>query len=235
MSHLTQVRGLKSHYTFQEQLGFRRTLHRCVDWNIDIIRVINSHSSRTLHRCVDWNDTILFSVKKTNVAPYTGAWIEIFILCSYCTICYCRTLHRCVDWNDNCSQMFVGAITSHLTQVRGLKCYNHSYSQGVSSRTLHRCVDWNVIITTYFEFNYCRTLHRCVDWNNNGSGVNHIGIVVAPYTGAWIEITQRVFRRFTFSVAPYTGAWIEMPLNGCLSVWLVSHLTQVRGLKYQRR
>ena len=37
--------------------------------------------------------------------------------------------------------------------------------------------------------------------------------IVAPYTGAWIEIAEA--RRLIFGriVAPYTGAWIEMTIK----------------------
>ena len=37
--------------------------------------------------------------------------------------------------------------------------------------------------------------------------------MVAPYTGAWIEIkiTRRLEKRFF--VAPYTGAWIEIDIH----------------------
>ena len=34
--------------------------------------------------------------------------------------------------------------------------------------------------------------------------------MVAPYTGAWIEILSRFFRKPYVLVAPYTGAWIEI-------------------------
>ena len=33
---------------------------------------------------------------------------------------------------------------------------------------------------------------------------------VAPYTGAWIEIISKVDSCVTLIVAPYTGAWIEI-------------------------
>ena len=35
-------------------------------------------------------------------------------------------------------------------------------------------------------------------------------VVVAPYTGAWIEINAMKELGFTADVAPYTGAWIEI-------------------------
>ena len=34
---------------------------------------------------------------------------------------------------------------------------------------------------------------------------------VAPFTGAWIEITRAGEPAATVSGAPFTGAWIEMP------------------------
>ena len=33
---------------------------------------------------------------------------------------------------------------------------------------------------------------------------------VAPFTGAWIEIRQRVLLVHMSTVAPFTGAWIEI-------------------------
>ena len=33
---------------------------------------------------------------------------------------------------------------------------------------------------------------------------------VAPFTGAWIEMYQFIDRRVFNSVAPFTGAWIEI-------------------------
>ena len=34
--------------------------------------------------------------------------------------------------------------------------------------------------------------------------------VVAPYTGAWIEILKARIEKAHEQVAPYTGAWIEI-------------------------
>ncbi|WP_404351926.1 hypothetical protein [Caproicibacterium sp. XB2] len=36
--------------------------------------------------------------------------------------------------------------------------------------------------------------------------------MVAPYTGAWIEIVCNEWKADFMNVAPYTGAWIEIPL-----------------------
>ena len=35
-------------------------------------------------------------------------------------------------------------------------------------------------------------------------------VIVAPYTGAWIEIREPFISSIAFCVAPYTGAWIEI-------------------------
>ena len=35
---------------------------------------------------------------------------------------------------------------------------------------------------------------------------------VAPYTGAWIEIRRILMKLKKLSVAPYTGAWIEIQI-----------------------
>ncbi len=36
-----------------------------------------------------------------------------------------------------------------------------------------------------------------------------LALVVAPYTGAWIEITIARQLMLLYLVAPYTGAWID--------------------------
>ena len=45
---------------------------------------------------------------------------------------------------------------------------------------------------------------------------------VAPYTGAWIEITWLHLSPYLSHVAPYTGAWIEIKIRA-----RVKELTQV--------
>ena len=37
-----------------------------------------------------------------------------------------------------------------------------------------------------------------------------IVLLVAPFTGAWIEICKRFTLVVVFVVAPFTGAWIEI-------------------------
>ena len=56
---------------------------------------------------------------------------------------------------------------------------------------------------------------------------------VAPFTGAWIEISDLKDKTLCFSsVAPFTGAWIEIDLeNQIKSMKESSHPSRVRGLK----
>ena len=35
-------------------------------------------------------------------------------------------------------------------------------------------------------------------------------LMVAPFTGAWIEIVKQLFNPSDAAVAPFTGAWIEI-------------------------
>ena len=59
------------------------------------------------------------------------------------------------------------------------------------------------------------------------------GKIVAPFTGAWIEIDLQAATSISGgSVAPFTGAWIEIaiwPIAG--STASRSHPSRVRGLK----
>ena len=50
--------------------------------------------------------------------------------------------------------------------------------------------------------------------------------LVAPYTGAWIEIVAQHSPCYTYLVAPYTGAWIEIPdCNNVFKAALVAPYT----------
>ena len=57
-------------------------------------------------------------------------------------------------------------------------------------------------------------------------------LIVAPYTGAWIEILFYLLSPLPRPVAPYTGAWIEIQIRHrkMVTLW-PSHPTRVRGLK----
>ena len=56
-------------------------------------------------------------------------------------------------------------------------------------------------------------------------------LIVAPYTGAWIEIYLGTLNIQDWGVAPYTGAWIEITEMQTAFEEDGSHPTRVRGLK----
>ena len=57
------------------------------------------------------------------------------------------------------------------------------------------------------------------------------GWVVAPFTGAWIEMELAGLEDGPEIVAPFTGAWIEMLLSSGPAVLQVSLPSRERGLK----
>ena len=57
---------------------------------------------------------------------------------------------------------------------------------------------------------------------------------VAPYTGAWIEMSVLALCLDRGSVAPYTGAWIEIDIQESCPRQLKSLPTRERGLKFIR-
>ena len=54
---------------------------------------------------------------------------------------------------------------------------------------------------------------------------------VAPFAGAWIEITHSFRRSTAKSVAPFAGAWIEIVSSGSGKFAEVSLPSRERGLK----
>ena len=57
---------------------------------------------------------------------------------------------------------------------------------------------------------------------------------VAPYTGAWIEISAYCSSSVSLIVAPYTGAWIEIQMQAGSRANRTSLPTRERGLKLKR-
>ena len=55
---------------------------------------------------------------------------------------------------------------------------------------------------------------------------------VAPFVGAWIEISSTPICNLFSRVAPFVGAWIEMGILASISSSIKSHPSWVRGLKF---
>ena len=165
------------------------------------------------------------------VAPYTGAWIEIY---RFGCVCLTAMSHPTRVRGLKFVFCFVRIEhdQSHPTRVRGLKfikSQKHAWKT-MSHPTRVRGLKFNHLGEGY-EF-FSRTLHGCVDWNLLRSLCCMIDIPVAPYTGAWIEIQILPNTVTLWFVAPYTGAWIEIYFGHSVMFMHASHPTRVRGLKY---
>ena len=164
-SHPSRVRGLKSVSSKLIVLRLCRTLHGCVDWNAVSVSVC---------------------CHPVKVAPFTGAWIEI-----------------------NKIAQILQLVKSHPSRVRGLKYLAYRRHFAFPSRTLHGCVDWNFWLWRFNVICICRTLHGCVDWNF---------ILYIEYTIYYSRTLhgcvdwnfQYCIDLFFSLVAPFTGAWIEI-------------------------
>ena len=56
----------------------RRSVRRSVDWNSICAMRFLAVYSRSVRRSVDWNSTLTRQIRKKGVAPFVGAWIEIY-------------------------------------------------------------------------------------------------------------------------------------------------------------
>ena len=52
-------------------------------------------------------------------------------------------------------------------------------------------------------------------------------LLVAPFTGAWIEISSRIRPSVIWTVAPFTGAWIE--IEGQVSDYIDAQSRSLHG------
>ena len=141
---------------------------------------------RTLHGCVDWNIFSMYWISVKWVAPYTGAWIEIWKKSRNWSICLVapytgawieiselvKQLIKCLSHPTRVRglkyivwQLWNFRRKSHPTRVRGLKFGNIDQPFVLIGRTLHGCVDWNYPNQRIASHSDCRTLHGCVDWN----------------------------------------------------------------------
>ena len=121
-SHSTRVRGLKLPKRNGLQRRLSRTLHECVDWNLNAIDQsldsVWSHSTRV--RGLKWRSTVRDGREnKSHSTRVRG------LKCNHASVSIirriCRTLHECVDWNTHSFHHLPASMKSHSTRVRGLK------------------------------------------------------------------------------------------------------------------
>ena len=82
----------------------------------------------------------------------------------------------------------------------------------ICGRSLRGSVDWNNYFIKPVVRWFCgRSLRGSVDWNTMTKTKLYAGNVVAPFAGAWIEISRSlIWFQGRFLVAPFAGAWIEI-------------------------
>ena len=133
-----------------------------------------------------WNTC--HTIYLSNVAPFTGAWIEILSGHRNESPKSCRSLHGSMDWN---LYPFYQEMRWKCRSLHGSVDWNWKSwlkNKLISRRSLHGSVDWNIGIVTFLNDFYkslpsrerglkfrtlllrslwgaCRSLHGSVDWN----------------------------------------------------------------------
>ena len=134
----SRERGLKYYYSMKAISPFCRSLHGSVDWNtirpaacFEVPMSLPSRERGLKLKC------LCYHMKLDNVAPFTGAWIEI------CTFSYSKAVCR------------VAPLTGAWIEIEVLRDHINTLGR----RSLHGSVDWNIHIVQWFKSNLCRTLH----------------------------------------------------------------------------
>ena len=163
-SHPLRVRELKLRYTGIYQLGKRRTLYGCVNWNPFLRYKVGLCACRTLYGCVNWNAQGIERHRPYEVAPFTGAWIE-----TSNAVIFERPLDVAPftgAWIETrLTWLYRLALLSHPLRVRELKRLSVIPSETNCGRTLYGCVNWNPHTLVKVARRCCRTLYGCVNWN----------------------------------------------------------------------
>ena len=229
------MRGLKSVGIDPSTLKSSRTLHGCVDWNWYIFHLLPlSYTGRTLHGCVDWNILPPLKMVYRHVAPFTGAWIEIVSGKGIVTVYEASHPSRVRGLKFDGNRKVPVSQLSHPSRVRGLKLLEQqNHSNGLWSHP-SRVRGLKFRLITRYSKHYLSHPSRV-------RGLKFFPLLliqhihqVAPFTGAWIEISRSRTCSWGAYVAPFTGAWIEInwlqrlytngssrTLHGCVD-WNVS-------------
>jgi hypothetical protein len=145
----------------------------------------------------------------TTVAPFTGAWIETFVVSFLLRNSAGRSLHGGVDRNANlCAPELIHPrslpsrgrgskrVALGRRQIAGGSLPSRGRGSKRRSAARGRAV-WGG-----------RSLHGGVD-RNPAPQSSKSSFPVAPFTGAWIETPSPTISCRSCLVAPFTGAWIE--------------------------
>ena len=121
---------------------------------------------------------------------------------------------------------------SHPSRVRGLKLPTGPARSWRNAPHPSRVRGLKFPTLDCYSNSCLRTLHGCVDWNFSNSAWEAL-IVLAPFTGAWIEIYASVWKRNDTRCGTLPGGgegnkWYGQERR---SRW--AHPSRVRGLKYK--
>ena len=164
----SRERGLKYFVREFFDCNFRRSLRGSVDWNSAISARSIPERRRSLRGSVDWNLQNRLYSPSCAVAPFAGAWIEIFRLMIPNIKQTRRSLRGSVDWNHTVISLKTLNRQSLPSRERGLKCSDKETKRLVelSLPSRERGLKYNVL-----------------------SSLRRKGYV-APFAGAWIEILR---------------------------------------------
>ena len=149
---------------------------------------ISQNNSRSLHGSVDWNPACRSTDCFLLVAPFTGAWIEI----------YC--------FPHQAGTSFVAPFTGAWIEILQLQYLNIYQNR----RSLHGSVDWNFSFASFSKAFSCRSLHGSVDWNFNQNAVWYYSVTSLPSRERGLKFFAYHPPSKLKHVAPFTGAWIEI-------------------------
>ena len=161
----SRERGLKSPSMSCLICSKCRSLRGSVDWNQIKIRKEFIWRSRSLRGSVDWNSLSPRRFMASRVAPFAGAWIEIFW--GFSAFCSSSVAPFAGAWIE------IGTFLLMSTYIL--------------RRSLRGSVDWNYDLEWKEQRQLGRSLRGSVDWNSSISLISAI-YCVAPFAGAWIEI-----------------------------------------------
>ena len=211
-----------------------RSLRGSVDWNIKVSGVwgVSRRSLPSRERGLKYN-VLSQRLYIERVAPFAGAWIEILFVYFYCIIWPGRSLRGSVDWNIIKEFEDDFGTWSLPSRERGLKYivvreYLHLYlslpsrerglkfallaRKNMLTRSLpSRERGLKYFLSISIQIAIRRSLRGSVDWNIEQAIASKLGRV-APFAGAWIEISIYRCNRLWGKVAPFAGAWIEIPV-----------------------
>ena len=181
-----------------------------MDWNKISTDILRHSKLRSLRGSVDWNFKTYYIGELYGVAPFAGAWIEIFA---------CIITH----WNNK----------SLPSRERGLKYLTKKavidYKTSLPSRERGLKLQMSNLLPAYLR----RSLRGSVDWNDWSNQRPRLW-QVAPFAGAWIEIGNGYYLFNRGNGRSLRGS-VDWNWKSTESTWTgLSLPSRERGLKFSK-